>query len=219
MWTMPQSKAVPTVLEADPYDTALAQLDAAAERLHLDESMRQYLRTNRRELTVNLPVRMDDGSTAMVWGCRVQHNDARGPCKGGLRFHPDVHLNEVRALAMWMTWKCAIPNIPYGGAKGGVKVDYKHLSPTELESLSRAYASAIGPIIGTDRDVPAPDVGTDPQVMAWIVDTYSREHGAWSPGTVTGKPVDVSGTLGRDAALAAASSSRSRRPPATAACS
>ena len=162
--------------------------------------MRQYLRNNRRELTVNLAVRMDDGSTAIIWGCRVQHNDARGPCKGGLRFHPDVHLNEVRALAMWMTWKCAIPNIPYGGAKGGVKVDYKRLSSTELENLSRAYASAIGPLIGPDRDVPAPDVGTDPQVMAWIVDTYSREQGAWSPGAVTGKPVNVSGTLGRDAA-------------------
>jgi len=192
--------AASAAVEADPYETALAQLDAATERLHLDHSMRQYLRTNRRELTVNLAVRMDDGSTAIVWGCRVQHNDARGPCKGGLRFHPDVHLNEVRALAMWMTWKCAIPNIPYGGAKGGVKVDYKNLSPKELENLSRAYASAIGPLIGTDRDIPAPDVGTDPQVMAWIVDTYSREQGAWSPGVVTGKPVDVSGTLGRDAA-------------------
>jgi glutamate dehydrogenase (NAD(P)+) len=187
-------------LEADPYETALAQLDATAERLNLDDSMRQYLRNNRRELTVNLAVRMDDGSTASIWGCRVQHNDARGPCKGGLRFHPDVHLNEVRALAMWMTWKCAIPNIPYGGAKGGVKIDYKRLSSTELENLSRAYASAIGPLIGTDRDIPAPDVGTDPQVMAWIVDTYSREQGAWSPGAVTGKPVNVSGTLGRDAA-------------------
>ena len=187
-------------IETDPYETALAQLDATTERLHLDDSMRQYLRNNRRELTVNLAVRMDDGSTASIWGCRVQHNDARGPCKGGLRFHPDVHLNEVRALAMWMTWKCAIPNIPYGGAKGGVKVDYKRLSSMELENLSRAYASAIGPLIGPDRDVPAPDVGTDPQVMAWIVDTYSREQGAWSPGAVTGKPVNVSGTLGRDAA-------------------
>jgi len=194
------TEATSAAIEADPYETALAQLDAAAERLHLDDSTRQYLRTNRRELTVNLAVRMDGGSTAIIWGCRVQHNDARGPCKGGLRFHPDVHLNEVRALAMWMTWKCAVPNIPYGGAKGGVKVDYKNLSPTELENLSRAYASAIGPIIGTDRDVPAPDVGTDPQVMAWIVDTYSREQGAWSPGAVTGKPVNVSGTLGRDAA-------------------
>jgi len=192
--------AATAAVEADPYDTALAQLDATTERLHLNDSMRHYLRSNRRELAVNLAVRMDDGSTAIIWGCRVQHNDARGPCKGGLRFHPDVHLNEVRALAMWMTWKCAIPNIPYGGAKGGVKVDYKSLSSKELENLSRAYASAIGPIIGTDLDIPAPDVGTDPQVMAWIVDTYSREQGAWSPGAVTGKPVDVSGTLGRDAA-------------------
>jgi glutamate dehydrogenase (NAD(P)+) len=191
---------VPTAVETDPYETALAQLDAITDRLGLDDAMRQYLRTNRRELTVNFAVRMDDGSTAIVWGCRVQHNNARGPCKGGLRFHPDVHLNEVRALAMWMTWKCAIPNIPYGGGKGGVKVDYKNLSPTELENLSRAYASAIGPLIGPDRDIPAPDVGTNPQVMAWIVDTYSREKGAWSPGAVTGKPVNVCGTLGRDAA-------------------
>jgi len=193
-------EAVPAAVEADPYETALAQLDAITERLGLDDSMRQYLRTNRRELTVNLAVRMDDGSTAIVWGCRVQHNNARGPCKGGLRFHPDVHLNEVRALAMWMTWKCAIPNIPYGGGKGGVKVDYKNLSSTELENLSRAYASAIGPLIGPDKDIPAPDVGTTPQIMAWIVDTYSREEGAWSPGVVTGKPVSVCGTLGRDAA-------------------
>jgi glutamate dehydrogenase (NAD(P)+) len=193
-------EAIPTGIEADPYETALAQLDATTDRLGLDDAMRQYLRTNRRELTVNLAVRMDDGSTAIVWGCRVQHNNARGPCKGGLRFHPGVHLNEVRALAMWMTWKCAIPNIPYGGAKGGVKVDYKRLSPTELENLSRVYASAIGPLIGPDRDIPAPDVGTDPQVMAWIVDTYSREQGVWSPGAVTGKPVNVCGTLGRDAA-------------------
>jgi len=193
-------ETIPTGVEADPYETALAQLDATADRLGLDDAMHQYLRTNRRELTVNLAVRMDDGSTAIVWGCRVQHNNARGPCKGGLRFHPAVHLNEVRALAMWMTWKCAIPNIPYGGAKGGVKVDYKTLSPTELENLSRAYASAIGPLIGPDRDIPAPDVGTDPQVMAWIVDTYSREQGSWSPAAVTGKPVNVCGTLGRDAA-------------------
>jgi glutamate dehydrogenase (NAD(P)+) len=193
-------KTTPVVVESDPYETALAQLDATTERLGLDDALRQYLRTNRRELTVNLAVRMDDGSTAIVWGCRVQHNNARGPCKGGLRFHPDVHLNEVRALAMWMTWKCAIPNRPYGGGKGGVKVDYKNLSPMELENLSRAYASAIGPLIGPDRDIPAPDVGTDPQVMAWIVDTYSREQGAWTPGVVTGKPVDVCGTLGRDAA-------------------
>ena len=193
-------ETIPIGVEADPYETALAQLDATAERLGLDDAMHQYLRTNRRELTVNLAVRMDDGSTAIVWGCRVQHNNARGPCKGGLRFHPDLYLNEVRALAMWMTWKCAIPNIPYGGAKGGVKVDYKSLSPTERENLSRVFASAIGPLIGPDRDVPAPDVGTDPQVMAWIVDTYSREQGVWSPGAVTGKPVNVCGTLGRDAA-------------------
>ncbi len=193
-------QTIPATVVADPYDSALAQFDAAADRLGIDGAMRRYLRTNRRELSVSLPVRMDDGSTTIFEGCRVQHNNARGPCKGGIRFHPDVHLNEVRALAMWMTWKCAIANIPYGGGKGGVRVDYKRLSLTELENLSRGYASAIGPIIGPDRDVPAPDVGTTPQVMAWIMDTYSREHGAWNPAVVTGKPVNVSGTLGREAA-------------------
>ena len=193
-------EAIPATVVADPYESALAQFDAVADRLALDDAMRQYLRTNRRELCVSMAIRMDNGSTAIFEGCRVQHNNARGPCKGGIRFHPEVHLNEVRALAMWMTWKCAIANIPYGGGKGGVRVDYKKLSPTELENLSRAYASAIGPIIGPDRDIPAPDVGTTPQVMAWIVDTYSREHGAWNPAVVTGKPVSIAGTLGRDAA-------------------
>jgi glutamate dehydrogenase (NAD(P)+) len=193
-------EVIPATVVADPYQSALTQFDAAAERLGIEGAMRQYLRTNRRELSVSLAVRMDDGSTAIFGGCRVQHNNARGPCKGGIRFHPDVHLNEVRALAMWMTWKCAIANIPYGGGKGGVRVDYKKLSPTEMENLSRAYASAIGPIIGPDRDIPAPDVGTTPQVMAWIMDTYSREHGAWNPAVVTGKPVNISGTLGREAA-------------------
>ncbi len=191
---------IPASVVADPYESALTQFDAAANRLGFNGAMRQYLRTNRRELCVSLAVRMDDGSTAIFEGCRVQHNNARGPCKGGIRFHPEVHLNEVRALAMWMTWKCAIANIPYGGGKGGVRVDYKHLSPTELENLSRAYASAIGPIIGPDLDVPAPDVGTTSQIMAWIMDTYSREHGAWNPAVVTGKPVSISGTLGREAA-------------------
>jgi len=191
---------IPAAVVADPYESALTQFDAAADRLGINGAMRQYLRTNRRELCVSLAVRMDDGSTAIFEGCRVQHNNARGPCKGGIRFHPEVHLNEVRALAMWMTWKCAIANIPYGGGKGGVRVDYKKLSPTELENLSRAYASAIGPIIGPDLDIPAPDVGTTSQVMAWIMDTFSREHGAWSPAVVTGKPVNISGTLGREAA-------------------
>ena len=191
---------IPAVVVADPYQSALTQFDAAADRLGINGAMRQYLRTNRRELCVSLAVRMDDGSTTIFEGCRVQHNNARGPCKGGIRFHPDVHLNEVRALAMWMTWKCAIANIPYGGGKGGVRVDYKKLSQTELENLSRAYASAIGPIIGPDLDIPAPDVGTTSQVMAWIMDTFSREHGAWNPAVVTGKPVNVCGTLGREAA-------------------
>ncbi|MDP2949617.1 MAG: Glu/Leu/Phe/Val dehydrogenase [Chloroflexota bacterium] len=196
----PGVEAAPTAEQADPYATALAQFDAAADRLGLDEGMRQYLRTCRRELIVNLPVRMDDGSTVVFFGCRVQHNLARGPGKGGIRFHPSVTLNEVKALATWMTWKCAVVKIPFGGAKGGVKVDPKKLSLRELENLSRRYAAAIGPVIGPDLDVPAPDVGTDPRIMAWIMDAYSSAQGRWTPAVVTGKPIAVFGTEGRVAA-------------------
>ena len=187
----------------DPYVTALAQFDAAADYLGLDESTRQYLRNNRRELIVHLPVRMDDGSVRVFWGCRVQHNWSRGPSKGGIRYHPAVSLDEVRALAMWMTWKNAVVNIPYGGAKGGIQVDYKNRSMRELESLTRRYAVAIGPVICPDEDIPAPDVGTTPQTMAWIMDAYGGMQRRWTPAVVTGKPISVGGTVGRDEATGA----------------
>lgn len=187
----------------DPYVTALAQFDAAADYLNLDESTRQYLRNNRRELLVRLPVRMDDGHIGVFWGCRAQHSWVRGPSKGGIRYHPSVSLDEVRALAMWMTWKCAIANIPFGGAKGGVRVDYKNLSYRELESLTRRYAIAISPVIGPEQDIPAPDVGTTPQTMAWFMDAYSGTQGRWVPDVVTGKPISVGGTLGREEATGA----------------
>jgi glutamate dehydrogenase (NAD(P)+) len=187
----------------DPYVTALAQFDAAADYLGLADSTRQYLRNNRRELIVHLPARMDDGSISVFWGCRVQHNWSRGPSKGGIRYHPLVSLDEVRALAMWMTWKCAVVNIPYGGAKGGVQVDYKKLSTRELESLTRRYAIAISPVIGPDQDIPAPDVGTTPQTMAWLMDAYGATQRRWTPAVVTGKPISVGGTVGRDEATGA----------------
>ena len=187
----------------DPYVTALAQFDTAADYLGLDDSNRQYLRNNRRELIVHLPVRMDDGSVAVFWGCRVQHNWSRGPSKGGIRYHPAVSLDEVRALAMWMTWKCAVVNIPYGGAKGGIVAAHKKLSPRELESLTRRYAIAIGPVIGPDQDIPAPDVGTTPQIMAWFMDAYGGMQRRWTPAVVTGKPISVGGTVGRDEATGA----------------
>jgi glutamate dehydrogenase (NAD(P)+) len=166
----------------------------------LDDATRQYLCTCRRELIVNLPVRHDDGNPKVYFGCRVQHNVARGPAKGGIRFHPSVTLDEVRALATWMTWKCAVVNIPYGGGKGGVAVDTKKLSKPELENVSRRYAAAIAPVIGPDVDVPAPDIGTDPQVMAWIMDAYSIINRQNTPAVVTGKPIALGGALGREAA-------------------
>ena len=191
----------PTSLEsevpADALSTALSQLDRAAEHLGLDEGMRNVLRSPKRELTVSLPVEMDDGTISVFTGYRVQHSIARGPTKGGLRFHPGVTLDEVRALAMWMTWKTAVVNLPYGGAKGGVIVNPRTLSPAELENLSRRYASEISIIIGPQEDIPAPDVGTNAQIMAWIMDTISMHRGHTVPGVVTGKPVSVGGTLGR----------------------
>ncbi len=181
----------------NPLDTALAQFEAAANRLQLDNGLRQILRTCKRELAVHFPVQMDDGSTRVFSGYRVQHNLARGPAKGGIRYHPSVSLDEVRALAMWMTWKSAVVNIPYGGAKGGVIVDPKKLSPTELENLTRRYATEISIVIGPNEDIPAPDMGTDGRVMAWIMDTISMHRGYTEAGVVTGKPVSVGGTLGR----------------------
>ena len=181
----------------NPFVQAVAQFDAAADRLNLSQELRAILRLPKRELTVNFPVRMDDGSVEMFTGYRVQHNINRGPAKGGIRYDANVSLDEVRALAMWMTWKCATVNIPFGGAKGGVIVDPRQLSRTELERLTRRYATEIAGVIGPESDIPAPDVNTNPQVMAWIMDTYSMHHGYSIPAVVTGKPLSVGGSEGR----------------------
>jgi glutamate dehydrogenase (NAD(P)+) len=181
---------------------AQSQFDHAAEKLDLDDGMRRVLRVPQRELTVNFPVTMDDGNVQVFTGHRVQHNVSRGPAKGGIRYHQDVTLDEVRALAMWMTWKCACVNIPYGGGKGGVIVDPKHLSMREVEGLTRRFTTEISPLIGPERDIPAPDVNTNAQTMAWIMDTYSMHHGYTIPGVVTGKPIAVGGSLGRNEATA-----------------
>ncbi len=181
----------------NPYEMAVAQFDAIADRLGLDEGIRQILRTCKRELVVNFPVRMDDGTAQVFTGYRVQHNLARGPAKGGIRYHPAATLDEVKALAMWMTWKSAVVNIPYGGAKGAVVVDPKRLSLTELENLTRRYATEISILIGPEKDIPAPDMGTDARVMAWIMDTISMHRGHSVMGVITGKPVSIGGTFGR----------------------
>lgn len=182
---------------ANPYANALQQLDTAARHLELDPGLHEVLKHPQRELTVNFPVKMGDGSTRVFTGYRVQHNIARGPSKGGLRFSPHTDIDEVRALAMWMTWKCAIVNIPFGGAKGGVICDPKALSPLELERLTRRYTSEISIIIGQNTDIPAPDMGTNAQTMAWVMDTYSMTQGHTVPAVVTGKPVAIGGSEGR----------------------
>ncbi len=179
------------------YYSALRQFDQAAAFLGLDPGTRAFLRHPRRELTVNFPVLMDDGSLRMFTGIRVHHSTIRGPSKGGIRFHPQVDLNDVRALAMWMTWKCAVVNIPYGGAKGGVVVDPALLSERELCALTRRYTTEMMLMFGPESDIPAPDVNTNPQVMAWIMDTYSMQKGYSVPAVVTGKPLEVGGSLGR----------------------
>jgi len=181
----------------NPFQNAIEQFDAVAEKLGLDDGMRQVLRYCNREFTVNFPVHMDDGSIRVFTGYRVHHNEARGPVKGGIRYSLNVSLDEVRALSMWMTWKCAVAGLPYGGAKGGVIVDPRALSRRELERLTRRFAAEIGILIGPDQDVPAPDMGTDAQVMAWIMDTYSMMHGHSVPAVVTGKPVTIGGSSGR----------------------
>ncbi|HET7685774.1 MAG TPA: Glu/Leu/Phe/Val dehydrogenase [Candidatus Limnocylindria bacterium] len=181
---------------------AQQQFDHAADKLDLDDGMRRVLRVPQRELTVNFPVTMDDGHVEVFTGYRVQHNVSRGPGKGGIRYHQDVTIDEVRALAMWMSWKCAVVNIPYGGAKGGVIVDPKKLSIREVEGLTRRFTTEISPLIGPDRDIPAPDVNTNAQTMAWIMDTYSMHHGYTISGVVTGKPIAVGGSLGRNEATA-----------------
>ncbi len=186
----------------NPWDVAQRQFDLAAERLNMDPGLRRVLREPRRELTVHFPVHMDDGSVQVFTGYRVQHNLGRGPAKGGLRYHQDVGLDEVKALAMWMTWKCAVVGIPYGGGKGGVIVDPKQLSQKELEGLTRRFATEIEVLIGPERDIPAPDVNTNAQVMAWIMDTYSMHQGYTVPGVVTGKPISLGGSEGRHEATA-----------------
>ena len=182
------------------YQTALRQFDDAAAILDLHADVREILRRPKRELVVNFPVEMDNGTIRMFRGYRVHHNITRGPAKGGIRYHPQADLDEVRALAMWMTWKCAVMNLPYGGAKGGVEVDPHSLSLTELENLTRRYASEIAILIGPEFDIPAPDMGTNAQIMAWIMDTISMHAGHSIPAVVTGKPVAVGGSEGRETA-------------------
>ena len=184
------------------WDSALAPFDEAARLLHLDDGVHAVLRTPKRVLEVAVPTRMDDESVQVFTGYRVHHSTSRGPTKGGIRSHPGVTLSEVKALAMWMTWKCAVVGIPYGGAKGGVIVDPYTLSRHELERLTRRYASEIAPMIGPERDIPAPDVGTDDQIMAWIMDTFSMHNGYTISGVVNGKPVAIGGSLGRNEATA-----------------
>ena len=184
------------------WEVAQRQFDLAAERLNLDPGMRLVLREPRREFTVHFPVHMDDGSVQVFTGYRVQHNLGRGPAKGGIRYHQDVTLDEVKALAMWMTWKCAVVGIPYGGGKGGVIVDPKKLSQKELEALTRRYFTEIEILVGPEKDIPAPDVNTNAQIMAWMMDTFSMHAGHTVPGVVTGKPISLGGSEGRNEATA-----------------
>ncbi|MBV9256391.1 MAG: Glu/Leu/Phe/Val dehydrogenase, partial [Ktedonobacteraceae bacterium] len=186
----------------NPYRMAVQQFELAAEKLGLSEDMRETLRKPKRELIVNFPVRLDNGRIQTFTGYRVQHNVNRGPAKGGIRYGPDVTLDEVRALAMWMTWKCAVVGIPYGGAKGGVICDPKRMKPAELERMTRRYATEISIVIGPHSDIPAPDVNTNSQVMAWIMDTYSMHEGFSIPAVVTGKPLSIGGSEGRNDATA-----------------
>jgi len=183
--------------DLNPFRIAQIQFDMAAEYLKLDPGLRQILRTPKRIMEVSVPVKMDNGQTKVFTGFRVQHNVSRGPAKGGLRYHPNVTLDEVKALAAWMTWKTATVNLPYGGAKGGIICDPKRMSKGELERMTRRYAAEIQPIIGPEVDIPAPDVYTDSQTMAWIMDTYAMTVGHAAPGVVTGKPVSIGGSEGR----------------------
>jgi len=186
----------------NPYHMAVQQFEAAAERLNLSEDMREILRVPKRELSVNFPVRLDNGRIKTFTGYRVQHNVIRGPAKGGIRYSPDVTLDEVKALAMWMTWKCAVVGIPFGGAKGGVICAPKNMSMAELERLTRRYATEISIFIGPHGDIPAPDVNTNSQIMAWIMDTYSMHEGYSIPAVVAGKPLSIGGSEGRNDATA-----------------
>ena len=188
--------------DLNPYRISQMQFDIAAEYLKLDAGLRQILRTPKRIMEVSIPIKLDNGQVKVFTGFRVQHNIARGPAKGGIRYHPSVTLDEVKALAAWMAWKTATVNIPFGGGKGGVICDPKRMSKTELERMTRRYTSEILPIIGPERDIPAPDVYTDSQTMAWIMDTYSMTVGHTALGVVTGKPISLGGSLGRNEATA-----------------
>ena len=195
------STAKPSTQPQDPaYAIALTQFNAIADKLGLDDGLREWLSLPQRELTTHFPVRMDDGSLKVFKGYRVQHSLARGPAKGGIRYHPRVNLEEVRALAMWMAWKCAVVDLPFGGAKGGVACNPKEMSMAELERMTRRFASEISIFIGPENDIPAPDVNTNAQVMAWIMDTYSMHKGYSVLGVVTGKPLAIGGSQGRDEA-------------------
>jgi glutamate dehydrogenase (NAD(P)+) len=198
----PETPIPPDTSPESAWETALAQLDEVSELMGLSPSVHETLRSPKRALIVSVPFRRDDGTVTVCQGYRVHHNVTRGPAKGGIRYHPALGLDEVKALAMWMTWKCAIVNIPFGGAKGGVAVDPKRLSRAELERMTRRYASEILPLIGPERDIPAPDMNTDEQIMSWIMDTYSMNQGYSVPGVVTGKPVAVGGSRGRSGATA-----------------
>src|SRR6202034_453068 len=198
-------QAIPRIApreDLNPYRIAQIQFDIAAEYLKLDPGLRQILRTPKRVLEVSVPTKMDNGQIKVFTGFRVQHNVARGPAKGGIRYHPAVTLDEVKALAMWMTWKTATVNIPFGGGKGGVICDPKRMSKPELERMTRRYASEIMPLIGPERDIPAPDVYTDSQTMAWIMDTYAMTVGRATHGVVTGKPQSIGGSVGSHDAAA-----------------
>jgi glutamate dehydrogenase (NAD(P)+) len=196
----PKVGPVPEEAAINPFDTAKRQIDIVCDLIGINGGIREMLKHPKRELTVNFPVRLDDNSYKVFTGFRVQYNMARGPTKGGIRYHPGVTIDEVRALAAWMTWKCAVVNLPYGGAKGGVICDPKHMSQGELERLTRRFASEIAPIIGPEMDIPAPDVYTDSQTMAWIMDTYSMMKGYSVPGVITGKPLSLGGSEGRSEA-------------------
>jgi len=181
----------------NPFEVAKKQIDIAARYLNVDPGLLEKLKHTKREMIVHFPVKMDDGTVKVFTGYRIQHDVARGPAKGGIRYHPDVDLDEMRALAMWMTWKSAVVNIPFGGAKGGVQCNPKEMSPHEIEHLTRRFTWEISNMLGPEQDIPAPDVYTNPQVMAWIMDTYSILKGYSVPGVVTGKPIELGGSLGR----------------------
>ncbi len=181
----------------NPYEDMLKSMEEAANLLGLEKDDYEALKYPERELKVSIPVEMDDGSIRVFEGYRIQHSSSRGPCKGGIRYHEDVNMDEVKALSAWMTFKCAVVNIPYGGAKGGVKVNPRELSHGELKRLTRRYTAMILPLIGPEKDIPAPDINTNPEIMGWIMDTYSMFKGYTVPGVVTGKPVEIGGSLGR----------------------